>query len=1821
MSNTKIGLPSCLTILVINVAIILSSKMWAAPLETSVEKLWVNPDSAVGQNLAYSNKWSEGTPGSEVELFTTQTVPAGKNVANPETVGNLFALTQAVYDITVRVNDTDYTTYDMCLGRSSLTSYIAGCSQYTIVDFFKEGSFATPLAGMTQYLLDSRLAYPSGSKYMLNWAATADGLAGSTTNYFGQIFDDQCVVPGLLACKEKSAFHVPYPYNNTLYGTGPGTLFKQLNTMSKNMTSRLSKQARFQATWIMAKGILRGMMVTQAATGAGTTCANWNAAANSQVPSKTAWSLVPCGLAPGGGGSLCSSATCSIDDLDKLSMGTFTDVKDCGKCVGAVLFWTQNIRDIQVEQSVSMPSPAPAPFAVGPLFQFNIYSGVINVTNPSVEETLFTAGAECPSNIITKEKRIRTGDCLLMWDIIYASRSQYEQGLIGKSEDTMRTALPYMTIQPPREPVADAVPLYTFSNDTLDAIAFFDRLTATSKNTRDAAWRALLATGAYQTVLPTMNRHSTRPSYVGATESDILLTVSGVDNDFSILQNATRVIMGGTTPDLDRVLGGVCECTPGFSGSRCENPVDDGVCECGNDVNLGFPPKCVQDVLYGCLPYIGCMGIGNIQAFISIKALLFATYDFSPLSSMIDVATVLGSQLPSVANTSSTYIMDIFAHNCEEFVPCFELGDDFNWTAVPKDFPNFPPRASFEPVVNDAGYVIAQAADLDQYPTTIKLIERAMFLARRALKHSDVSGAATAITNYNAILSGLVATDLTNLQTCLGIYGNSKLRSCFNTTSLVTPIMSVPSTTCPLFTSQYGSNIITLQQYFQCVVDEIHKTNGHKARRSTAGLTAYGSSNSLKTSMCSAAITSNMTKAQCRAGYAGLMVTSAYTFTIGQIDMVPILPSLPVNVVIPYALFQAHKYLWAQSMTSPPILAAIKRDSFGNSDTRLRAGQDAAFARECALSTANHPPINMLPADCQVVFNKVPIAADVASPSAAPAKSDIGVAMVKYKLTGAVLGVCGIDARSRNVGGAECWKDTDCGSLKGGGKCSGVEFATPVSQVLAFGSITFTNQAIGLINRMKDPTTARYREMANAPILAKKTGSDPPSKHVGAHDLTLDDANKIGRLWRAEFIRVIEAQSGKTGGATTTALSTGTISDEIAKYSEANISLVLAGYILMLVYAQLSLISPQKDWKHTINHSRGLVGMTGVILVSLAVASGLGITLLAGYHWSAVATQILPYVMLGLGVNDVFVLVRTFPEYRDDLTTEEAAGQGIGIAAAPMTFSNITNSCVFAIGILTGMPIIQVMAAQASIITATNYFTNIMSMPWLLSIDYERQRNGRADIAPCIQIVNEPESVGKGGGVSRNIFNTKCIPTYAKFLLSKPGKAVTMVYMFGLIIAGAVGVGVNIELGLSLADIAPSGSSIQKALAIRDQYFSFHPFYVAFPELDYSPRDTQQAITTLTDSINALEHVMDDSGIAWTKAFMAWGLPTGLPNYNLFTLQRPCDINSANTNGKCGAVFNCTVVLDDLTILDGKVPFYAQTEFYRCLEIWMNSDALYDALNPGIRLLDPDAQKGFRKLYFSVADEAAGVYKLPYSTITFFATGLNTNPDFVALIKETESVANQAATPPSYPGGEPIQYFDQYVGLITLINTALGYGLAVVFGITFLAIMVVGESEVPIVTRLISAVWMGALVTGVIAMSVYEVWAFMTYSAIKISAIPAISLIMSLGADVGFNVFFASTFATAHGTRDERVREALDIMMAPAFDGAITVFLGVVCLAFSPLGFIVKYFFLVWVIILWLGLTNAFVFMPVLLSIGGPPPITINKNGGGSSSEKITNKE
>ena len=81
----------------------------------------------------------------------------------------------------------------------------------------------------------------------------------------------------------------------------------------------------------------------------------------------------------------------------------------------------------------------------------------------------------------------------------------------------------------------------------------------------------------------------------------------------------------------------------------------------------------------------------------------------------------------------------------------------------------------------------------------------------------------------------------------------------------------------------------------------------------------------------------------------------------------------------------------------------------------------------------------------------------------------------------------------------------------------------------------------------------------------------------------------------------------------------------------------------------------------------------------------------------------------------------------------------------------------------------------------------------------------------------------------------------------------------------------------------------------------------------------------------------------------------------------------------------------------------------------------------------------------------------------------------------------------------------------------------------------------------------------------------------------------------------ARAFLLAHGTRNERMITALREMVVPMLNGGLSTILAIVVLAGAKFPFFRTYYALMFIVMVIIAVLNGLVFLPVVLSLIGPP--------------------
>uniref|UniRef100_H0WM44 Patched 1 n=1 Tax=Otolemur garnettii TaxID=30611 RepID=H0WM44_OTOGA len=800
-----------------------------------------------------------------------------------------------------------------------------------------------------------------------------------------------------------------------------------------------------------------------------------------------------------------------------------------------------------------------------------------------------------------------------------------------------------------------------------------------------------------------------------------------------------------------------------------------------------------------------------------------------------------------------------------------------------------------------------------------------------------------------------------------------------------------------------------------------------------------------------------------------------------------------------------------------------------------------------------------------------------------------------------------------------------------------------------------------------------------------------------------DKAAAILEAWQRTYVEVVHQSVAQNSTQKVLSFTTTTLDDILKSFSDVSVIRVASGYLLMLAYACLTML------RWDCSKSQGAVGLAGVLLVALSVAAGLGLCSLIGISFNAATTQVLPFLALGVGVDDVFLLAHAFSETGQNkrIPFEDRTGECLKRTGASVALTSISNVTAFFMAALIPIPALRAFSLQAAVVVVFNFAMVLLIFPAILSMDLYRREDRRLDIfccftSPCVSrvIQVEPQAYTETHENTRysppppysshsfahetqitmqstvqlrteydphtHVYYTTAEPRseisvqpvtvaqdtlscqspestsstrdllsqfsdsslhcleppctkwtlssfaekhYAPFLLKPKAKVVVIFLFLGLLGVSLYGT-TRVRDGLDLTDIVPRETREYDFIAAQFKYFSFYNMYIVTQKADYP--NIQHLLYDLHKSFSNVKYVMLEENKQlpkmWLHYFRDWlqGLQDAFDNDWETGKIMPNNYKNGSDDGVLAYKLLVQTGSGDKPIdisqltkqrlvdADGIIN---PSAFYVYLTAWVSNDPVaYAASQANIRPHRPEWVHDKADYMPETRLRIPAAEPIEYAQFPFYLNGLRDTADFVEAIEKVRTICNNYTSLglSSYPNGYPFLFWEQYIGL----RHWLLLSISVVLACTFLVCAVFLLNP-----------WTAGIIVMVLALMTVELFGMMGLIGIKLSAVPVVILIASVGIGVEFTVHVALAFLTAIGDKNRRAVLALEHMFAPVLDGAVSTLLGVLMLAGSEFDFIVRYFFAVLAILTILGVLNGLVLLPVLLSFFGPYPEVSPANG------------
>jgi Niemann-Pick C1 protein len=248
----------------------------------------------------------------------------------------------------------------------------------------------------------------------------------------------------------------------------------------------------------------------------------------------------------------------------------------------------------------------------------------------------------------------------------------------------------------------------------------------------------------------------------------------------------------------------------------------------------------------------------------------------------------------------------------------------------------------------------------------------------------------------------------------------------------------------------------------------------------------------------------------------------------------------------------------------------------------------------------------------------------------------------------------------------------------------------------------------------------------------------------------------------------------------------------------------------------------------------------GIVIVLLSVVCSLGVFGYIGVATTMLTVEVIPFLVLAIGVDNIFILVHTYNRLdRDKYTSiDEAVGDALGKVGPSILLTATSEISCFLIGALSDMPAVRTFALYSSVALLIDFIFQITTFIALMVLDLRRLENKRLDLFCCLRVKVENLS-GSSHGVLQKLFEK----FYTPFLMKKTVRYLVLT-IFMLVSCGSLIIVPSIEVGLDQELSMPKDSHIVKYFQYMADLLSMGPpvYFVVKKGLNYSQNTDQNLI-------------------------------------------------------------------------------------------------------------------------------------------------------------------------------------------------------------------------------------------------------------------------------------------------------------------------------------------------------------------------------------------
>ncbi|KAL3871072.1 hypothetical protein ACJMK2_039093 [Sinanodonta woodiana] len=338
------------------------------------------------------------------------------------------------------------------------------------------------------------------------------------------------------------------------------------------------------------------------------------------------------------------------------------------------------------------------------------------------------------------------------------------------------------------------------------------------------------------------------------------------------------------------------------------------------------------------------------------------------------------------------------------------------------------------------------------------------------------------------------------------------------------------------------------------------------------------------------------------------------------------------------------------------------------------------------------------------------------------------------------------------------------------------------------------------------------------------------------------------------------------------------LGDELSNTISGDITLFSITFTIMITYACVATLTAKWDCVG----QRSLLGYPGVIAAGISIISSFGLVSACGVKFVSIV-GVMPFLIIGIGVDDMFILLSGLSDAQEKETVEEKIAETMRKSGVAITITSLTDLLAFIAGatsIFLGVRNFCIYTGAAVLFCYLNQTTLFVACLTL----HEKRVAARRHFIACIKVISKDEAI-EAKRSKRNILcctgspprSRKDVESFLdklpgwllpKIVLNLPMKIIILILFAVYLAASIYGITIH-KQGLELKHLVSESSYYYKFRDWSDTHFqTITPIsFVISSTITYSDVGNQNKIRVLLDNIKKDNEIQNTTEINWLSAY------------------------------------------------------------------------------------------------------------------------------------------------------------------------------------------------------------------------------------------------------------------------------------------------------------------------------------------------------------------